>query len=30
VEITAKTIAVAKGVCNRELGQCRCFHGYVG
>ncbi|KAI4300757.1 hypothetical protein L6164_034095 [Bauhinia variegata] len=18
------------GVCNRELGQCRCFHGYAG
>ncbi|XP_074575072.1 uncharacterized protein LOC141831581 isoform X2 [Curcuma longa] len=19
-----------RGVCNRELGQCRCFHGYAG
>ncbi|XP_028761555.1 uncharacterized protein LOC114720110 [Neltuma alba] len=19
-----------QGVCNRELGQCRCFHGYTG
>lgn len=19
-----------QGVCNRELGQCRCFHGYAG
>ncbi|XXG48597.1 hypothetical protein AAC387_Pa02g2998 [Persea americana] len=19
-----------QGICNRELGQCRCFHGYAG
>ncbi|XP_041028569.1 uncharacterized protein LOC121268379 isoform X2 [Juglans microcarpa x Juglans regia] len=28
--INCKNGCSGQGVCNRELGQCRCFHGYSG
>ncbi|KAH1258127.1 putative glucuronosyltransferase [Glycine max] len=27
---SCKNECSGQGVCNRELGQCRCFHGYAG
>ncbi|PIA53521.1 hypothetical protein AQUCO_00900245v1 [Aquilegia coerulea] len=27
---TCKSDCNGQGICNRELGQCRCFHGYAG
>ncbi|KAK1259684.1 putative glucuronoxylan glucuronosyltransferase F8H [Acorus gramineus] len=27
---TCKDECSGQGICNKELGQCRCFHGYAG
>lgn len=27
---TCKDYCSGQGICNHELGQCRCFHGYAG